>query len=152
MPRTVPEWIGKTDDTPPPKSCKRRILARQGDVCALTGLPFDEKNKPRFDHKVPLWLGGENRESNLQALRDEEAHKPKTKAEAKVRSKVHAVIDKRFGLETKKTAWPKRPFSATQKPASKRAAKPDHTQRRSLFCPVGAVMQPSRNPEIGDAE
>lgn len=102
MARTVEEWIGKTDDTRPSKACQRRILERQGFVCALTGLPFDDKHKPRFDHKVPLWLGGENRESNLQALREEEAHKPKTKAEAKVRAKVHAVIDKRFGLGSPK--------------------------------------------------
>ena len=98
MPRAVKEWIGKTDDTPPSAACKRRILERQDYRCALTGLPFDEKNKPRFDHKVPLWLGGENRERNLQALREEEAHKPKTKAEAKVRAKVNANIDKRFGI------------------------------------------------------
>lgn len=102
MARTVSEWIGKTDDTRPSKACQRRILERQGFVCALTGLPFDDKHKPRFDHKVPLWLGGENRERNLQALRDEEAHKPKTKAEAKVRAKVHAVIDKRFSLGSPK--------------------------------------------------
>ena len=89
---------------------------RQGYVCALTGLPFDDKHKPRFDHKVPLWLGGANRESNLQALREEEAHKPKTKAEAKVRAKVHAVIDKRFGLDQpkqtiKSAGFPKSPKS-----------------------------------------
>ncbi|WP_207213042.1 HNH endonuclease [Mesorhizobium sp. Pch-S] len=102
MARSVEEWIGRTDDTRPSKACQRRILDRQDYRCALTGLPFDDKNKPRFDHKVPLWLGGENRESNLQALREEEAHKPKTKAEAKVRAKVHAVIDKRFSLGSPK--------------------------------------------------
>ena len=114
--RTVKEWIGATDDTRPSKACQRRILERQGYVCALTGLPFDDKHKPRFDHKVPLWLGGANRESNLQALREEEAHKPKTKAEAKVRAKVHAVIDKRFGLDQpkqtiKSAGFPKSPKS-----------------------------------------
>lgn len=116
MARKLEEWIGATDDTRPSKACQRRILERQGYVCALTGLPFDDKHKPRFDHKVPLWLGGANRESNLQALREEEAHKPKTKAEAKVRAKVHAVIDKRFGLDQpkqtiKSAGFPKSPKS-----------------------------------------
>lgn len=112
MARTVKEWIGRTDDTPPSAACKRRILERQDYRCALTGLPFDDKHKPRFDHKVPLWLGGKNAESNLQALRDDEAHKPKTKAEAKVRAKVHAVIDKRFGLKPRpKAKIPSRPGS-----------------------------------------
>lgn len=116
MARTVKEWVGKTDDTPPPTSCKRRILERQGYVCALTGLPFDAKNKPRFDHKVPLWLGGENRERNLQAIRDEEAHKPKTAAEAKVRSKVYANIDNRFGLKPAKQKIPSRPKAPRPEP------------------------------------
>lgn len=129
MPRAVTEWIGKTDDTPPPTACKRRIVERQGSVCALTGLPFDDKNKPRFDHKVPLWLGGENRESNLQALREEEAHKPKTKAEAKVRAKVYANIDKRFGL-TK----PKKSFQSPPK-AEKAQTKPS-LPVRPMFAPV----------------
>lgn len=120
MARTVDEWRGKTDDTRPSKACQRRILERQGFVCALTGLPFDEKNKPRFDHKVPLWLGGENRERNLQALRDEEAHKPKTKAEAKVRAKVNANIDSRFGLADA----PARPLKSRGFPKAAKAQKP----------------------------
>lgn len=126
MARTVKEWIGKTDDTAPPTSCKRRILERQGHVCAMTGLPFDEKNKPRFDHKVPLWLGGQNRESNLQALRDEEAHKPKTAAEAKVRSKVNANIDNRFGLKPAKQKIPSRPKAPRPEPKTQ-------PPRRSLY-------------------
>lgn len=124
MARAVEEWRGKTDDTPPPASCKRRILDRQGHVCALTGLPFDDKHKPRFDHRVPLWLGGENRETNLQALRDEEAHKPKTKAEAKVRAKVNANIDKRLGLRPPKQKIPGRGFD--------RAPKPDRIMKQPL--------------------
>lgn len=115
MARTVTEWIGRTDDTRPSKACQRRILERQDFRCALTDLPFDDKHKPRFDHKVPLWLGGANRESNLQALRDDEAHKPKTKAEAKVRAKVHAVIDKRFDLGRPKPKIQSAPFPASPK-------------------------------------
>lgn len=115
MARTVEEWIGKTDDTRPSKACQRRILERQDFCCALTGLPFDDKHKPRFDHKVPLWLGGANRESNLQALREEEAHKPKTKAEAKIRAKIHAVIDKRFALGAPKPKIKSAPFPKSPK-------------------------------------
>ncbi|CAM5420466.1 hypothetical protein ATER59S_02388 [Aquamicrobium terrae] len=70
MARTVKEWIGRTDDTPPSAACKRRILERQDYCCALTGLPFDDKHKPRFDHKVALWLGGANRESMSGEMRN----------------------------------------------------------------------------------
>lgn len=132
MTRTVTEWVGRTDDTPPPASCKRRILERQGYACALTGLTFDDKHKPRFDHKVPLWLGGQNRESNLQALREEEAHKPKTKAEAAVRAKVNANIDKRFGLKPSKqkirsAGFPKAP---AKQPKQQLAPRPLYAEAR----------------------
>jgi 5-methylcytosine-specific restriction protein A len=131
MARTVEEWRGRTDNTPPSAACKRRILDRQGHVCALTGLPFDDKHKPRFDHRVPLWLGGENRETNLQALREEEAHKPKTAAEAKVRAKVNAVIDKRYDLGRPKVKIQSAGFP---KPPAK-APKP-LPPRKSIYAPV----------------
>ena len=139
MARTVEEWRGKTDDTPPSASCKRRILDRQGNVCALTGLPFDDKHKPRFDHRVPLWLGGENRETNIQALRDDEAHKPKTKAEAKVRAKVNAVIDKRMGLKAPKQRLQGQGFPRTDKAAARaeKAAGKAMPPRKSLFWTPG---------------
>ena len=87
--RTVSEWIGRTDNSDPTDACKLRVLDRQGNRCALTGIEFTPANKPEFDHIVPLWLGGENRESNLQAVTGE-AHKRKTQAEATVRAKVNA--------------------------------------------------------------
>src|SRR5262249_33539575 len=76
--------------------------------CALSGDPFGPKVKPEFDHITPLWLGGENRESNLQAIKGE-AHKRKTKTEAAVRAKVYAAKDRHLGLKSKKKAWPRRP-------------------------------------------
>lgn len=103
MPRTVPEWIGATDNTPPSAACKRRILDRQDNKCASTGMEFTPQDPPFFDHKVPVWLGGENRESNLQAIRGE-PHQRKTSAEATVRSKVNANRDRHLGL--KKTRRP----------------------------------------------
>lgn len=100
MARTVKEWIGKTDDAPPSEACKRRILAKQDGKCALTGKSFTPKDKPQFDHIVPLWLGGENRESNLQAILGE-PHKRKTSAEATVRAKVNANQSKHLGLSNR---------------------------------------------------
>jgi len=104
MARTVKEWIGRTDDSQPTDYCKLRILDRQGYRCALTGVEFSPANKPEFDHITPLWLGGENRESNLQAV-TAEAHRRKTKAEATVRAKVKANT-KRHLLGKKKSARP----------------------------------------------
>lgn len=105
MARTVSEWIGRNDDAQPTSACKRRILDRQNDLCAITGLPFDEKNRAEFDHIVPLWLGGQNRETNLHAIRPE-PHRRKTATEATVRAKVHAAGDKHRGIARK----PSKPF------------------------------------------
>jgi 5-methylcytosine-specific restriction protein A len=89
MARTVTEWIGRNDDAAPPQSCKLRILDRQDNKCALTGHAFVPGDKIEYDHIVPLWLHGENREKNLHAVLGE-AHKRKTKVEATVRAKVNA--------------------------------------------------------------
>jgi len=89
MARTVDEWIGRNDNAMPTTACKLRILDRQQNRCALTGREFRPGDIIEFDHKTPLWLGGENREDNLQAVLGE-AHKRKTQAEATVRAKVKA--------------------------------------------------------------
>lgn len=98
MPRKVKPWEGKTDDAMPPTSCKLRILARQDGKCAISGKPFTAKEKPQFDHVTPLWLGGKNVESNMQAIHGE-PHKRKTAAEATVRAKVNANTAKNLGLK-----------------------------------------------------
>ncbi|MDR7032390.1 HNH endonuclease signature motif containing protein [Mesorhizobium sp. BE184] len=85
--RSVTEWIGRSDDSVPPDSCKLRILDRQEWKCAASGVILDAKGV-EFDHIVPLWLGGRNCESNLQALHPS-AHSRKTKAEATVRAKIN---------------------------------------------------------------
>ncbi|MER9176683.1 HNH endonuclease [Mesorhizobium sp. M0955] len=89
MVRSVTEWVAKNDDARPPKSCQLRILDRQDNKCALTGHAFRPGDNIEFDHICPLWLHGENRETNLHAVLGE-AHKRKTKAEATVRAKVNA--------------------------------------------------------------
>lgn len=94
MSRSVPEWIGRSDDSMPSDACKRRILDRQGECCAITGVAFRDGVKAEFDHIVPLWLDGENRETNLQAI-TREAHAAKTKTEATVRAKVNRIRIKR---------------------------------------------------------
>lgn len=96
--RSVEEWVGRTDDAMPPESVKRRILERQERRCPLTGEAFGPSVKPEFDHITPLWLGGKNCESNLQALAPK-AHAGKTKAEATVRAKINRQIGKHFGTK-----------------------------------------------------
>ena len=105
--RTVTEWQGKTDDATAPASCKLRVLDRQGNACTC-GVRFDAKIKPQFDHVSPLWLGGSNRESNLQALCPS-CHGQKTKTEATARAKVNSLRKGVAGLAKPKS----RPLGGT---------------------------------------
>ncbi|QRY69214.1 HNH endonuclease [Ensifer sp. PDNC004] len=102
MARSVSEWVGKTDDTPPPPRVKDRIRDRQGNICALSGFPLGSDDVVQYDHIVPLWLGGRNSESNLQAVTSE-SHKRKTAAEAKVRAKCNRTRKKHFGIAKPKS-------------------------------------------------
>ncbi|WP_313193130.1 HNH endonuclease signature motif containing protein [Shinella zoogloeoides] len=103
--RSVDEWIGKTDDAMPPPRVKDRIRERQGNLCALTGIELRPGVKVEYDHIVPLWLGGANSESNLQAV-SSDAHKRKTAAEAKVRAKCNRTRKAHLGIKSKKkSSW-----------------------------------------------
>lgn len=104
--RSVPEWIGKTDNSRIPASVKQRIVEAQDNRCALTNVEFRPGDQIEFDHKVDLWLHGENRESNLRAVL-KEAHRKKTDAQAKIRAKVMRNKQKHLGLRPKK---PKSPY------------------------------------------
>lgn len=103
MPRTVDEWRGRTDDSMPPDRVKDRIRDRQDNICALSGVELAPGIKVQYDHIVPLWLGGENVESNLQAV-TEAAHKQKTKTEASVRAKCNRTRKKHRGITKPKSS------------------------------------------------
>lgn len=97
MARSVPEWIGKTDDAKIPPRVKLRIFEREGGICHLTGVKIQPGDEWDADHKIPLILGGEHRESNLfPALR--EAHRKKTAMEMSVKSKIARVRKKHLGI------------------------------------------------------
>lgn len=135
MPRTVSEWIGKNDDAKPTEACKRRILAQQDHRCKLSGKPFTAQEKPQFDHITPLWMGGENREKNLQAIHGE-PHKRKTKAEAAVRAKVNANTSKHLGLVAPSKPIQSAPFRKSKHAAKREARAKDALPplpRKSLF-------------------
>lgn len=104
MPRTVKEWIGRNDDAMPPRSCFDRLWEKQDGKDAITGVPFTKKDRVIRDHIIPLADGGENRESNLQLI-TYETHKPKTAAEATVRSKVRRVHERDRGYVRKQSGF-----------------------------------------------
>ena len=112
--REVPEWIGRTDDTPPPARVKARIWKRDPN-CVGCGLPTGDVRKPQFDHRVALVNGGENRESNLQIL-CAGCHRVKTFVDVAVKSREAKFLKKRLRLQPRRTI-PGRKFDGTPIPA-----------------------------------
>jgi len=105
MTRSIPEWIGKSEDTPIPPRVKARIVERQGGKCAETGLIFGPKMAPEFDHIIALINGGQNRESNIQAI-CAWAHAQKTKQDVAQKSKNARVRSKHLGIHQAKSPLP----------------------------------------------
>ena len=122
MTRQVPEWIGKTPDTPAPPRVKLRVFEKNGGICHLTGRKITPADQWDLDHITALVNGGENRESNLApALRH--AHKEKSAQDVaqkakdrRVRSRLERIEKKRATIAgSKETKW-KRKIDGTVVP------------------------------------
>lgn len=98
MSRAVPEWIGKTPDSRIPDRVKMRVWDRAKGICAKCGaVPILGIHAREYDHAIPIVLGGENRENNLQLL-CRPCHQAKTKLDVKLKAKVARVRKNHLGL------------------------------------------------------
>ena len=95
--RSVPEWIGKTDDEKVPPRVRLRIFDAYGGACYLSGRKIRAGDRWDLDHIKALSAGGEHRESNL-APALVEAHKEKTKADVAIKAKTDRVRKKHLGI------------------------------------------------------
>ncbi|MFE3838917.1 HNH endonuclease [Pseudogemmobacter sonorensis] len=102
MTRTIPEWHGRTDDSAPPARVKARIVMAQGGICACgCGVKLGVAGEGvEFDHTMALILGGENRETNLRALR-RPCHKRKTAHDVAQKSTEARKRGKHLGIAPK---------------------------------------------------
>ena len=96
--RSVEEWIGATPDAKVPKRVLLRIFDRAHGKCHLSGAKIQPGQPWQAEHIIALADGGEHRESNL-APALVEAHKEKTKREAKERAKVRAIRQAHIGIK-----------------------------------------------------
>lgn len=98
--RSIPEWIGATPDSKVPAAVKARIFLREDGRCHLSGWKITAADHWDLDHRKPLSMGGEHRETNLfPAVRDK--HRRKTAAEAGPRAKADRVRAKHLGTKPK---------------------------------------------------
>jgi len=95
--RSVPEWIGKTDDSKPPRAVRARVLLAYEGRCYLSGRKITAADQWDLDHVKALCNGGENREANLApAIRA--AHRAKTASDVAEKAKVNRIRDKHLGI------------------------------------------------------
>lgn len=65
MPRSVDEWVGKTDDTPVPGRVKVRVFQRCKGCCHRCGRKIPVGDQWVLEHRVAIINLGANAESNL---------------------------------------------------------------------------------------
>lgn len=98
--RSVPEWIGKSDDEEVPDRVKTRIFNRDKWQCQVCTRPLRYGDKPECDHVRAIINGGENRERNLWTL-CKWCHAIKTKADVARKSMTYRSHRRRAGLRNK---------------------------------------------------
>src|SRR4029079_4610253 len=95
--REVPEWIGRNDDVRPHTAVYRRVFEKADGHCQECGIPLFKKAW-HLDHVIRLKDGGENRESNLQAL-CVLCHSGKTTEENKLQAKANRNRNRHIGVK-----------------------------------------------------
>jgi 5-methylcytosine-specific restriction protein A len=77
-----------------------RVWAAHEGKCHICGLRIHAECGEKWDveHVKPLWLGGEDTESNM-APAHKDCHAPKTAGEAKVRAKTNRVKAHDLGIK-----------------------------------------------------
>ena len=70
MPRSVPEWIGRTPDTPVPQRVRVRVFEDKEGRCHKCRRQIRPGDRWTCEHLKALINGGENRESNLDLTCD----------------------------------------------------------------------------------
>lgn len=112
MSRSVPEWIGATDDTPVPARVRLRVFEKYDGKCYRSGRKNRAGDAWQADHIIALTNGGENRENNLAPILTE-PHKEK-REDLAIKSKTVRMRQKHLGI------YPKSPFKIRSRGFPKR--------------------------------
>ena len=118
--RAVPEWIGKTPDTPIPARVKLRVFDRHRGICQITGRKIMPGDKWDCDHIRAICNGGQNREFNLQPA-IQKAHRAKTREDVKQKAVSDRKRKKHLGIRTTRRPMPGSRASGLKKPLNRNA-------------------------------
>ena len=92
-----------------------RVWNTHEGVCHLCQLPIKLGELWDVEHVKPLWLGGEDDETNM-APAHRDCHAPKTREEAAQRAKNNRVAAKHLGIEKNGPRLQSRGFVKREKP------------------------------------
>ena len=115
MPRSVPEWIGKTDDAMPPPRVRQRIFERENRICHVCKGAIAGGKEWHADHCPPLKDGGENRESMIFPAHPI-CHQGLTAKQARDRTKIERMKQKNSGARRPKQTIHSRGFDRKERP------------------------------------
>lgn len=119
---SLKEWVGKTDDSRPPRHVRLRVFEGHGGICYLSKVKIQVGDKWELEHIVAICNGGENRESNM-APALVAPHKAKTKQDRATKAKNDSVRQKHLGI-----TGPKRKIQS----AGFQKRPPQHTATRRI--------------------
>lgn len=114
MPRSVKEWIGKTDDSKAPPKVRQRIYDKSQGICHICQLEIKPTETWHLDHVLALIEGGENRERNL-APAHSHCNLKKGQEETKRKAKVNRTRRKHIGIKKTGPKIQGRGFEKVQK-------------------------------------
>lgn len=113
MTRAVPEWIGKTNDTPVPPRVRLRVFEKDKGICQCgCTRRITPGDAWQTDHIVALSNGGENRESNLRTLLFA-CHRQKTNQDVAEKSRNYRIRARHAGIRKPRTIRAWRKFDGT---------------------------------------
>ena len=100
MSRSVPPWIGATDDTPIPPRVKLRVFERFEGKCYCCQRKITPGDKWDCDHIVALVNKGENAEYNLAPMLVS-CHSTKSRSDLAEKAMVYSKKLKHIGIRKK---------------------------------------------------
>lgn len=102
--RSVPEWVGRTEDTAVPARVRLRVWQREDGRCHRCGRKIGAAEAWVLEHLKALVNGGRNAESNL-ALSCPWCVPAKNAEDVAEKSRVATLAKKHFGLVKPKGDW-----------------------------------------------
>ena len=105
MPRTVDEWVGRTDDTPAPPRVRARVWEREGGICHRCERKIPTGDAWIIEHRVALINSGQNAESNL-CLTCSWCKPQKDAEDVALKSRTARKKAKHLGIQQTKVALP----------------------------------------------